>query len=183
MPDLFGCVLKRRSYRGAYLDSPVPRGHLELIMEAGLAAPSGCNAQTTSLVGIDDPALAAAITALVKANGFAGGSAPAGVCVLTRPIPAYADVLFNVQDYSAAIQNMLLAITALGYESCWIEGQVTESEETQRGIARLLRLPEEYAVAAFLPVGLPAGGPKAPKKRPFCERAWYNAYGEDRWPT
>ncbi len=44
-------ILKRRSYRGKYKDVKVPREHLTAIMEAGLAAPSGCNKQTTSLIG------------------------------------------------------------------------------------------------------------------------------------
>lgn len=45
----------RHSYRGRYKNIPVPRKDLITIMEAGLAAPSGCNTQTTSLIAIDDP--------------------------------------------------------------------------------------------------------------------------------
>jgi len=172
--DIFEGIHKRHSYRGAYLSTPVPRKDLERVLEAGLAAPSGCHAQTTSLVGLDDPTLINAITALVKKNGFGGGCAPAGVCVLTRRVPAYADVYFNVQDYSAAIENMLLAITALGYASCWIEGQLTEDAETQKQVAELLNIPDEYTVVAFLPVGVPEKESKGPSYKPFCERAWYN---------
>lgn len=39
---------------GVFSDS-VPREDLVRIMEAGLAASSGCNKQTTYLVAIDDP--------------------------------------------------------------------------------------------------------------------------------
>ena len=46
------------SYRGRYLPTPVPREHMRAILEAGLSAPSGCNKQTTSLIAVDDPALA-----------------------------------------------------------------------------------------------------------------------------
>lgn len=45
----------RHSYRGEYENTPVPREDLIKIMQAGLAAPSGCNKQTTSLIAIDDP--------------------------------------------------------------------------------------------------------------------------------
>jgi len=175
--DLFESIRRRHSFRGAYLNAPVPREHLAKILEAGLAAPSGCHKQTTYLVGLDDPELVGAITGLVNKNGFSGARAPAGVCVLTRRIPAYADVYFNVQDYSAAIENMLLAITALGYASCWVEGQVAEDAETQKRIAELLRVPQEYAVAAFLPIGTPEKEGKGPAYKPFSERAWFNAYG------
>ena len=52
-------ILARSSYRGEYQNIPVPREDLIAIMEAGLAAPSGCNQQTTSIIAIDDPAVLA----------------------------------------------------------------------------------------------------------------------------
>jgi len=172
--DILECIQKRYSYRGAYKNTPVPREDLERIMRAGLAAPSGCNKQTTSLVGLDDPKTLVSITDIVRKNGFEGKIAPAGICVLTRRIPGYADVYFNVQDYAAAIENMLLAITALGYASCWIEGSVTASGETQKQIAGLLNIGEEYSVVAFLPVGIAEKEGKRPEYKEFSERAWFN---------
>ena len=41
-------IMTRRSYRGKYKNQPVPREDLQKILEAGLAAPSGCNKQVTS---------------------------------------------------------------------------------------------------------------------------------------
>ena len=49
MPTLT-TILTRTSYRGKYTPTPVPREHLRQLLEAGLAAPSGCNKQTTSLI-------------------------------------------------------------------------------------------------------------------------------------
>ncbi len=40
--------MTRRSYRGKYKNQHVPREVLQKILEAGLAAPSGCNKQATS---------------------------------------------------------------------------------------------------------------------------------------
>jgi len=168
--DVFECIQKRCSYRGSYKTTPVPREDLEKIIKAGLAAPSGCNKQTTSLVGLDDRQILNSITGLIK-----GKSVPAGVCVLTRKIPGYANVYFNIQDYAAAIENILLAVTALGYASCWIEGQVTGDAETQKQITKLLNLPPEYTVVAFLPVGIPENEGKRPSYKSFSERAWYNS--------
>ena len=173
--DIFGCLQKRYSYRGSYKNTPVPREDLEKILKAGLCAPSGCNKQTTSLIALDDPELLSSITELVKKNGFKGEKPPAGICVLTHKIPGYSDKYFYVQDYSAAIENMLLAITALGYASCWIEGQVTESAETQEKTAKLLKIPAEYTVVAFLPVGIPEKEGNRPSYKSFSERAWYNS--------
>ena len=79
-------IAARASYRGAYKSDPVPRGHLTAILEAGCAAPSGCNKQTTSFIAVDDPALLDELKALVMPR--IGDTAPAWILVLTRPIVA-----------------------------------------------------------------------------------------------
>jgi nitroreductase len=177
--DTLEAIKKRYSYRGLYQNTPVPGTDLKQIVEAGIAAPSGCNKQTTSFIALDNPSLINSIMNLIKNNGFEGGNAPAGICVLTRQIPGYADVYFNIQDYAAAIENMLIAVTTLGYASCWLEGQVTECPETQKQIAALLNIPDEYSVVAFLPVGIPEKEGKRPSYKLFAERAWYNTYGNN----
>ena len=48
-----------------------------------------------------------------------GETAPAIICILTQRINAYRDRCFAIQDYSAAIENMLLALVELGYQSCF----------------------------------------------------------------
>lgn len=164
----------RRSYRGAYRPDPVPRAHLEAIMQAGLDAPSGCNKQTVSLIGVDDPAVLAKLHGVIDPP--AGETAPAMICVLTRPMIAYKDRCFAVQDYAAAIENMLLAITALGYASCWYEGHITDTDRIGDQMAKLLQVPEEYELVCFLPVGLPQGDPPPLRKRPFAQRAWFNGF-------
>ena len=113
-------INNRHSYRGKYKSIPVPREDLTKIMQAGLAAPSGCNKQTTSLIAVDDPVVLEKLHRII--NPPVGETAPAMICVLTQRINAYRDKCFAVQDYSAAIENMLLAIIEMGYQSCWYEG-------------------------------------------------------------
>ena len=83
-----------------------------------------------------------------------------------------------MQDYAAAIENMLLAIAALGYASCWIEGEVTWSKEFSRKIAETLGVPESHELVAYLPVGVPAEKGSRAKKKPFEQRAWFNGFGK-----
>ena len=172
--DTLRTIAARRSYRGRYKPDPVPREHLAQIMQAGLEAPSGCNKQTTSLIAVDDPAL------LEKLHGVIdppmGATAPAMICVLTRRICAYRDKCFAVQDYSAAIQNMLLAIVDLGYESCWVEGHITDDDRICDKMEAILGVPEEYDMVCFLPVGKADEAVKGPRKMPFEERAWFNGF-------
>ena len=171
-------IFARHSYRGKYKPTPVPREDLTKIMEAGLAAPSGCNKQTTSLIAVDDPEVLAALR--TKIDPPVAETAPALICVLTRRIIAYRDRCYAVQDYSAAIENMLLAITALGYESCWYEGHVTDEDRIGWQMAQILGVPNEYELVCVLPVGVAEDSPSAPRKLPFEERAWFNAFPTDK---
>ena len=169
-------ILSRRSYRGTYRPDPVPREHLTAILEAGLAAPSGCNKQTTSLIAVDDPALLASIKAAIDPP--VARTAPAMICVLTQRIIAYRDRCFATQDYAAAIENMLLAMEALGYRSCWYEGHITDADRIGDRIARILHVPDEYELVCILPVGVAAEEARAPQKKPFGQRAWLNGFPE-----
>ena len=167
-------IFARRSYRGKYKNIPVPEADLRTIMEAGLAAPSGCNKQTTSLIAVDDPEVLKQLHAVIDPP--AGETAPAMICVLCQKIIAYRDRCFAVQDYAAAIENMLLAITALGYQSCWFEGHITDADRIGEKMARILGVPEDYELVCFLPVGVAEDEPKPPRKKPFEERAWFNGF-------
>ena len=167
-------IMHRHSYRGKYKPSKVPGEHLKAIMEAGLAAPSGCNKQTTSLIAVDDPDLLERLRAVIDPP--VGETAPAMICVLTQRINAYRDRCFATQDYAAAIENMLLAITALGYQSCWYEGHITDTDRICDQIAKILNVPEEYELVCILPVGIAESEPAAPGKKAFQERAWFNGF-------
>ena len=167
-------IAARKSYRGKYLPTAVPEEHLKAIVEAGYHAPSGCNKQTTAFIAVDDPELMAKLHAVIDPP--IGETAPAMVCVLTRRIIAYRDRTFFIQDYAAAIQNMLLAIVELGYASCWIEGHVTDVDRIGYQMQKILGVPDEYELICFLPVGIPADEIKPVKKQPFEERAWRNGF-------
>lgn len=169
---------KRRSYRGKYKQTPVPREDIVTIMQAGLDAPSGCNKQTTYLIAVDDPNVLARLRAVIDPP--VAEIAPAAICVLTRRINAYRDKCFAVQDYSAAIENMLLAITALGYKSCWYEGHITDDDRICDKMAEILNVPNEYELVCFLPVGVAEDDIKPPRKRSFEERAWFNSFPQSK---
>lgn len=173
--ELFDAIAARHCYRGMYRPQPVPREDLRKILAAGLEAPSGCNLQTPRLVAVDDPAVLARLGDILGKANFA--SAPAAVCVFGEAKPAFRGATYWVQDYAAAIQNMLLALTALGYVSCWVEGQVTADPEVSRRMAAELGAPENFRMVAFLPVGVPASPVTPPQKMPFGDRAWFNGFG------
>ena len=103
-------------------------------------------------------------------------TAPSVIVVLTQRINAYRDRCFAVQDYSAAIENMLLTIVELGYQSCWYEGHITDKDRICDKIANILSVPKDYEVVCILPVGVAEKEPSSPKKKSFEERAWFNTF-------
>jgi len=166
--DFFDVVNARRSVR-RFLPDPVDRADLERIVAAGVEAPSGCNLQLRQYVIVDDSALVERIRPMSKA--LAG--APAIIVVLVEPTGTkYGE--FWVQDASAAIENMLLAAVALGYASCWVEGQVRPREDDLR---KLLGVPEALRVWSLMPVGKPAETPPRPPKPAPAEVTHHNAFG------
>ncbi len=172
--NLIEAISKRHSYRGKFIQTPVPREDLITIMRAGLDAPSGCNTQTTSLIAVDDPEVLKKLRTVI--NPPVAETAPAIICVLTQRINAYRDRCFAVQDYSAAIENMLLAIVELGYQSCWYEGHITDVDKIGYQMAQILGVPDEYELVCFLPVGIAESEVAGPKKKAFEERAWFNGF-------
>ena len=172
--NVLEAIFYRHSYRGRFLPEPVPREDLRTIMQAGLAAPSGCNKQTTCLLAVDDKEVLQKLHQVIDPP--VGETAPAMICVLTQKIYAYRDKCYAVQDYAAAIENMLLTIVELGYQSCWIEGHITDDDRIGDQMAGILGVPDSFELVCFLPVGKSETVPQPPKKKGFEERAWFNTF-------
>ena len=75
-----------------------------------------------------------------------------------RPLP-------GLQSVSAAIQNMLLAVHALGYGSCWMTGPLVAQESFEK----LLGYDKDKFIAALLPIGVPDENPPARSRKPLEE--------------
>lgn len=167
-------IKNRHSYRGKFKNTKVPREDLKTIMQAGIDAPSGCNKQTTYFIAVDDSGTLGKLKSVIDPP--VAETAPAAICVLTQRINAYRNRCFAVQDYSAAIENMLLAIVELGYQSCWYEGHITDDDGINHKMEEILNVPKGYDLVCFLPIGVVADDIRAPSKKSFGERAWFNSF-------
>lgn len=176
--DVFEAITKRHSYRGPFRDQPVPRADLSRIAQAGLQAPSATNAQTTRFVIVDDADLVRQIGRMHATNPAMQTARALIACAIDRrPEAVYEGHAFQVEDCAVAVENMLLAVTALGYATVWIDGWLRLADHAQR-IGDLLGLPPEKIVRIILPIGVPAENWSQREKRPFVERVWFNHYGE-----
>jgi nitroreductase len=175
--DLFDAIAARASYRGEFTTSPVPRADLEKIVQAGIQAPSACNAQVTSFVIVDDAPLVLEI-AEILGKPFCKTARAMIVC-MADPRPVYSNLSFAAEDCAAAVENMLLAITALSYASVWLDGVVRVEDRAAR-IAQLLAVPPEQKIHIVLPIGVPVEPAVQRDRFPFADRAWFNRYGGHR---
>jgi len=169
--DIFEAIAKRHSYRGAFLPQPVSKEDLQRIVQAGIQAPSGCNAQTTTFVIVDDPAVLARIYEVLGRATLP----PALIVCIAEPRAVFQDMHFALEDCSAATENILLAVTALGYATVWIDGMLRMNDVAEK-IGEILDIPADRQVQIILPVGVPAEDCEQKEKLPFAERAWFNRY-------
>ncbi|MGQ9576863.1 MAG: nitroreductase family protein [Thermoguttaceae bacterium] len=172
--ELFEAIARRHSYRGPFADVPVPREDLRKIVQAGIQAPSGKNEQVVSFVIVDDPELLRQIAAVVDRPVC--NTAKAMIACVADPRPVFEGFSFDREDCAAAAENMLLAITALGYASVWLDGVLRVGKVAER-VGQLLGVPQGKTVRILLPLGVPAQPGTQKEKLPFDQRAWFNRYG------
>jgi nitroreductase len=67
----------------------------------------------------------------------------------------------GLQSVAAAIQNMLLTATAMGYGTCWGTGCLIASE----AIEKILKSGDDWRLVAIVPVGIAKVTPKPPKRK------------------
>ena len=156
--DLFEAIKSRRSIR-KYTEEDVSKEDLEKILEAAICAPSAGNRQAWDFVVVRDDSVKKALVGAALGQKFIA-EAPVVIVVcanMERSAARYrarGSGLYCIQDTAAAIQNMLLAITALGLGACWI-GAFHEE-----GVTKILELPASVRPVAILPIGRPAGLPQ-----------------------
>jgi len=173
--NFFEAVEKRYCHKARFLSKDVPLSELEKIAKAGLAAPTGNNTQCVKLVILrnrDEVQKIADVVALEELL-----TAPAAIAVLTDSEGHRHPYNFEVEDYSAATAQMLLAATAMGYVSGWLDSPFFD-EKNQKAALLALGASERYHLRVVLPIGLPKGEASRRDKLAFAERVSYGKFGE-----
>ena len=165
---LFEAIETRASVR-SLRPVEVPEADLERILDAGRRAPSGMNRQPIDFIVIKDPA------SLGKLSQAQACIADVGLAIAVVAEPAKST--YWLEDVAAATENMLLAITALGYASVWIEGTLLRAEEQHK---QVLGVPEPMRLMVVLPIGAATEPARQAPKRPLSEMVHWERYGQTR---
>jgi nitroreductase len=159
-------IKKRRSVR-EYTGEPIPRADLEQIVDAGRLAASGSNIQPWEFIVVTERGMIERLKVASKWMENAG----AIIALVMDPVSRW-----WVEDGAAAVENMLIASTALGYGSCWLEGYTLPREEEFK---KLLGIPQEKRLLTLVPIGVPVGWPTRDKK-PLEEVLYWEKYPQDK---
>lgn len=115
---VFETILARRSVRRFIADKQVEKWKVVKLLEAAMAAPSACNTQPWEFIVVSEKDRMDQLrNAMGEQNNF---NAP--MAIITCANPTYIPWESNgwMIDCSAAVENMLIAATAMGLASVWI---------------------------------------------------------------
>jgi nitroreductase len=181
--DVFEAIRRRRAVR-LYLPDPVSREQVLAVLEAANQAPSGLNRQPWEFVVVTGKKIremgtsyhstlteylknweASPMRDFITKEGFIRfsetyGGAPVVIVVLVKadPVPNFRKA--DLESASAAMENLLLAATALGLGTCWMTGPLRDEEN----LRRILAIPADREIVAITPLGYPEKIPAAPPR-------------------
>ena len=184
--DAFDAIFTRRSTR-RFSDRLPDRALISRVVEAGRAAPSGSNSQSTHLIVLTDARILRDLALLVEKEFAAmeedentyvslrssiraskkGGYVfhyGAPVLIVTANRQGYGNAL---ADSACVLENMMIAANALDLGSCWINQLhwLTDRPNVRRAL-EALGLGEEETVTGGLSLGYALGGAPLRDRRP-----------------
>ena len=142
-------VLARRSIR-AYKDKPVEREKIDCILECACAAPSARNVRPWHFVEITERRTLDALTGAVP-NGKMLAQATLAIVVCGEKEKEGSPHPWWEQGCAAAMQNILLASTALGLGSVWLG--VLYKDDVSKMVHEIVGIPEHIQVMGIAAIG------------------------------
>lgn len=154
IPDALTVIHNRKSVR-QYSDKSVTKEQIELLLKAGMAAPTAGNRQPWHLIAIMDKEVLVDLTEYLPYGQMLNEAAAAIIVCgdlskVNKDGPEY-----WVQDCSAVTQNILLAVEAIGLGAVWIG--VYPSEQRTEDIIMAMDLPEDIIPLSVISIGYPFG--------------------------
>jgi len=169
---IFNVLYARRSIR-VYQDKEVDRETIDKLLKAAMAAPSACNLQPWEFIVVTEKGLLQQL----KDTLFEGNyNAPVAMVVCGNPTNIPWEGTDWYQDCGAAVENMLIAATAMGLGSVWIGGFDDEA------LTKLMDIPSYIYPMCVVFFGYPAEQ-KAPRTQYNEEAVFWEKYDPQRKRT
>lgn len=164
MPEFWEVVYGRRSIR-RYTREDVPDDLVTKVLDAARWAPSAGNLQPWLFYVVRNESVKRELYRAAYGQEYVLEAPVVLVVATDRAVSAsvYGERgwnLYAVQDASAAIENLLLAVHAQGLGAVWIGAFNDDAVRRAIGIRR-----ESVSPMAIIPVGWPAESPVPPRRR------------------
>ena len=140
--EVLEALKTRRSVRD-FKEKAVEEKKVREIIDAARLAPSGRNLQPVEFIVVRNIEKRKEI-ADIAAHGNFIAQAPVCIVVCSK------DIEHDIEDGSAATENILLAAHGLGLASCWVAGY---KKDYSKDIEEFLNMPENYRLISLLPIG------------------------------
>jgi nitroreductase len=170
--ETWEAIAARRNVR-SYRDRPIPRGHLDRILDAGRRSPSSRNQQLWDFVVVTDKKQLEELSKVWQGAGHVGASA--ATVALVAPLVDDPDTRETIQyDLGQVTLSMMLAAADLGIGSghAWVRDQPLAR--------KVLQMPQDRECAWLIAFGYPSDRPLAPLKN-HDRRDFADVVHRDHW--
>lgn len=171
-------IRTRRSIRIYHPDKPLPAEAVQVILEAGLRAPSSKNRHTTQFILIEDKEKLIELSYMRERGCTFLRDVPLAVVVLGSPM----ECPHWTADASLAAGYMQLQAWAMGIGSCWsdVEGEFTgNGQDSAEYVRNALGIPYQLEVLCILGFGYVNGeAPERPVESLKWEKIHIGSYQE-----
>ena len=163
MNETVNNIMNRCSIR-SYKDTPVDKATIEILLKAGMAAPSASNRQPWEIIVVTEQGTR---EQLVKTSPNAKMLLQAPVCIIVcgnseRFYPDPNVHVYWAEDCSAVTENILVAAQSLGLGTCWCG--VFPRKERIAAVSKVLGLPEGITPFNLIALGYPNEDPHVKDK-------------------
>lgn len=163
-------VIKGRRSVRSFKKEHIPEEHLRMVLEAGVWAPSGGNAQPWEFVVVRDKTVIEKIK-LFSPGLYGDPDVVVVLCVNKKRVKGgRSEELVALMDIAMAAQNMMLVAYSLGVGSCPI------ASFNKTAVKELLEIPTHVDPVLVLSLGYPEKWPEPPERRPLEEVVHYEKY-------
>lgn len=148
--DFFEVIKRRYSYRGEFATGKIAEEDIKKIINAGLAAPCGKKKYTTSYIAVTSKSFIEILGKIMPMSVIR--TAPFVLIILSEDISGGYDTNFEIENYAAATENILLAVSAIGLATVWTDG-ILRMPTINDAIRKLFNIPSNKSIRAVLPIG------------------------------
>lgn len=154
-------IMTRTSIR-RFTSQPVAKDTIEMLVKAGMAAPSAVNKQPWAFVAITDRAVLDSLNNHHPYANLKTATAAIVVCGDMKKTLEGEHAQYWVQDCSAATENILLAAHGYGLGAVWCG--VYPNEERIPAVKEILGLPDYIMPLCIVTLGYPDENPEPKDK-------------------